>query len=63
MHQPSIIERAIEIAKSGDVDKVEMLVAKLKREGFHSVNTHLHGQGIRKQLLTLIKANQPELPE
>ena len=59
MDQTNIIERAFELAKSGQVSSLEKLAYRLKREGFPSVHSHLLGRAIRKQLTELIKANQP----
>ena len=63
-----IIERAFEIARSGDCQSVPLLGQKLFKEGFEDVSQHLNGVVLRKQLSALIKASQlnvqlePHLP-
>lgn len=54
----STIERAFEIAKSGDCHSVPDLGKKLVKEGFEDVSRHLNGVVLRKQLSALMKAAQ-----
>ena len=50
-----IIERAFELARSGEYPWVKDLVPRLKREGYFSADVELDGRVIRDQLRTLIK--------
>ena len=49
----SIIERAFELARSGDFRIVSELEKQLSREGYSFVREHLQGLSIRKQLKTM----------
>ncbi len=53
--QPTIIERAFELAKSGRVSSVEDIARQLKREHYEAVLSHLSGNSIRRQLTEVIK--------
>ena len=53
-----IIDRAFEIARSGDCQSVPLLGQKLIKEGFEDVCQHLNGVVLRKQLSALIKVSQ-----
>lgn len=53
-----VIERAFEIARSGDCQSVPALGQKLVKEGFEGVSEHLNGDVLQKQLSALIKASQ-----
>ena len=55
------IERAFQLAQSGGVRTVDDLRRELKREGYESVEAHLAGASIRKQL-TQILAEAAEQP-
>ena len=63
MHRPNTLQRAFELAKSGEVASLEQLASRLTREGFLSVHDHLLGRGIRKQLSDIIKANQTPIQD
>jgi len=52
----SIIERAFEIARSGDCRDMLDLEVRLKREGFEQVHGHISGPSVRKQLRALLEA-------
>ena len=46
-----IVERAFELARSGQVPNIDQLVRKLKREQFEQVESHLAGSTtLRRQL-------------
>lgn len=49
-----IIERAFQLARSGEIQSVIGLRARLKREGFTQVEAHLDGKSTRVQLIKLI---------
>lgn len=44
------LERAFEIAENGEVSTVNEIRARLKKEQMESVDAHLAGQTIQKQL-------------
>lgn len=52
------IERAFEIAKSGDCHSVLELGKKLVKNGFEDVSQPLNGVVLRKQLSALINVSQ-----
>lgn len=54
---PSVIERAFELARSGTCSSVQEVAQRLKREGFESVEAHLAGMSIRRQLKELCSTN------
>ena len=46
-----LVERAFELARSGQVPNVDQLVRKLKREQYEQVESHLAGStSLRRQL-------------
>ena len=52
--QITTVERAFELARSGECESVNALRQRLRREGYDSVHLHLHGASINKQLVDLI---------
>lgn len=52
----TILERAFELAKSGEYPSLAAIRAQLKKEHFALVHEHLEGSSIRKQLTRLIRA-------
>lgn len=48
--RPTTVERAFELANSGQCDNLPDIVAKLKGERHESVDAHLAGPSIRKDL-------------
>lgn len=50
---PSVIERAFELALSGTCNNVHEVGLQLKKERFESVEAHLAGTSIRRQLREL----------
>ena len=50
MSRPSTIERAYELAASGQCRTIEEIAKRLKQEQMESVEAHLGGTGIRKDL-------------
>lgn len=58
----SILERAFELAKSGNCQTIGDITGHLKRENYTAVEHHLAGQAIRKQLRALIDARLDRKP-
>lgn len=54
------IERAFELARSGECGSVNDLRQRLRREGHESVHLHLHGASINRQLIDLMQAAKRE---
>jgi hypothetical protein len=54
--RPTTVERAFELARSGDCRSLPDIVAALKRERHESVEAHLAGPSIRKDLKRLWQA-------
>ena len=52
---PSTVERAFELARTGSFKSVDEIRKKLKVEGFDRINAHLRGS-LSKQLLAAIRA-------
>jgi hypothetical protein len=53
MQDQTTIERAFELARSGDCDSVNQIRQKLKAERFDQVDAHLAGPAIARQLRDL----------
>ncbi len=51
----TIMERAFELAREGGCTNLTDLKVTLSREGFSSVDWHLDGPSLRKQLAALIR--------
>jgi hypothetical protein len=51
---PGVIERAFQIAKSGEVVSIEALQAQLLKEGYANVALALTGRALRQQLTRMI---------
>jgi hypothetical protein len=49
-----IIERAFELARSGEFQTLEEVKRRLGREGYASVSSHLGGKQTRSQLSNMI---------
>jgi hypothetical protein len=55
-HKISALERAFQLARSGQVANIEEIKLKLKREGYEVNAAAYGGQSLRSQLRELIKA-------
>jgi hypothetical protein len=55
-----ILERAFELAQSGECGTIDDIRRKLKAESFAQVDAHLAGATVRRQLLDLCKAARGE---
>jgi hypothetical protein len=53
MHRPGVIERAFELARSGDCASIEEIRSQLKRESHASVDSHLGSPMLGRQLRKL----------
>ena len=56
MTEQTTIERAFELARSGECSSVNDLRQRLRREGYDAVHLHLHGSSINRQLIELMHA-------
>ena len=52
---PTIIERAFQLARDRDYRTVDDIRRKLKAEGYDSVESHLSGATIKRQLIDAMK--------
>lgn len=50
------VERAYQLARSGQCRTIDEIVKRLTKERFDSPQAHLAGQGLRAQLRALMKA-------
>lgn len=60
--RPTTIERAFELARSGQCDNLPAIVAALKGERHESVDAHLAGPSIRKDLRRVWEAQGKVAP-
>ncbi len=59
----STVDRAIELAQSGNMRSVNEIRQRLRREGHDSVHQYLHGPAINKQLIELIRTATVGFPK
>jgi hypothetical protein len=50
------VERAFELARTGEVDSLQALERRLSAEGWEQVFQHLSGGALKRQLAALIHA-------
>ena len=62
MFRPTTIERAFELARSGQVENIDVLEAQLTREGYWAVREHLAGHQIKRQIREIIKEARTSAP-
>lgn len=55
-----ILERAFELAQSGDCGSIDDIRRQLKAENYAQVDAHLAGSTVRRQLLDLCKGARGE---
>jgi hypothetical protein len=60
--RPTTVERAFELANSGQCDNLPDIVARLKGERHESVDAHLAGPSIRKDLRRVWEAKGSKAP-
>jgi len=58
--QPTTLERAFDLARSGDYASVADIRQQLKRERYDQVEAHLAGHSINRELRALCEAAQRE---
>jgi hypothetical protein len=58
--EPSIIERAFELARSGEYATIDDIRKRLKSERYSQVDAHLAGISVRRQLLDLCREARGE---
>lgn len=57
MDNKSTVERAFELAREGDCQTVRDIRRKLKTERYESVESHLDGSTIKRQLMAAMKSS------
>ena len=55
----NVVERALEMARSGDYTAVSDIERRLKKDGYDRVREHLDGRMIRRQILEAMKHAKP----
>ncbi len=53
MYEKPILERAFELARTGEFQRVKELEKALSREGYAKGDPHIHSPSVRKQLRCL----------
>jgi hypothetical protein len=62
MNRPGLIERAYELAKSGEYPTVTAIKNQIRAEGYPGVDGHLHGASIHSALRNLCLASRAKAP-
>lgn len=62
MHLPTTIERAFELAQYGPCETLDQVRTQLKRERHESVESHLSGPAIGRQLRALLTKRRVAQP-
>lgn len=62
MHGKTIVERALELARTGDYPRLGELERQLRAEGYSAVLAHLDSPSLRRQLRELGNAARGEPP-
>jgi hypothetical protein len=57
MNEKPILERAFELARSGEYARLKELERALAREGYAKSDPYIHSPSVRKQLRTLCAAS------
>ena len=60
--QPTTLERAFTLARSGDYESVNHIRQQLKKERYDQVEAHLAGHSINRELRALCEAARRERP-
>ncbi len=60
MANPTTLERAFALARSGDCPTVPEIRSRLRREGYEEVEAHLAGPMISRQLRELCEEARPD---
>jgi|GEM_PF-396723 len=59
---PSLLERAYQIARSGECAGLSDLRKRLRSEGYQQIEGHLSGLSLRRELAALVDASNPAGP-
>lgn len=62
MHRQTTVERAFDLAETGPCDTVNEIRSQLKREQHESVDAHLAGSSIQKQLRERLERKRAAIP-
>jgi len=62
MHGKTIIERALDLARTGDYARLDELERQLRHEGYTDILAHLDSPTLRRQLRELGNAARGEPP-
>ncbi len=54
------VERAFELARSGECDSLTLLGRRLRKEDYLGVSQHLSAPTLRKQLLRMMREAEPK---
>jgi len=60
MNEKSLIERALELARSGAYERIDQIERQLNAEGYSNVASHLDAPSLRRQLSQLGRAARGE---
>ena len=60
MYPINVIERAYQLARTGEFAKVEHIERRLTREGYTSVADHLGGKMMRRELNDMMRSARRE---
>jgi hypothetical protein len=63
VYPTNLIERAYQLARTGDFAKLEHIERKLTREGYTAVADHLSGRMLRRELNDMMRAARREKAE
>jgi len=58
MYEKPILERAFELARTGEYQRVKELEKALSREGYAKGDPHIHSPSVRKQLRFICLSSQ-----
>ncbi len=63
MYRINLIERAYQLARTGEFTKVEHIERRLTREGYTAAAEHLSGKLMRRELNEMMRAARMEKAE
>jgi len=62
LHRQTTVERAFDLAETGSCETVNDIRSQLKREQHESVDAHLAGSSIQKQLRARLERKRAAIP-